>query len=466
MQQVQQPTRAFNFKPILTTLGVLIVVVALVNWGGTAKPGPLFVVGVGVLTGLLAFLGAAIWYLFASPLPAKTRVLEQRSSLVARSLAGVLAVSSGLMFSVALVWDETWHHRYGGFGNDFLWSPHFLLYGSLGILAFFASAGMLFLALKGSGGIRERFRAEPLIGLVGLIALFQTAAAPSDLLWHKIYGVDLTAWSLPHLMLFGGVSCVMLCAVPLTLSSVPTANWRGLNGLKLQEMLAIALLGFAGTLFVILLAAEWEGISSLPDFTSGNLRAFWQRPEWLYPVVLMTIGGFIGSIAQNALKRVGVSSLVGVLIVLHRLITVAIFGGGEEGLSANSQLMVLPVFVLLDLWQASRLTRKLRPAWSARGALIVAAASLLVILPIIPNVLIYPRINANTLPMMIVMSLIMMLGSSWLGSNLGTWLASLGNRPTALEQPSKTSNWVAVAGVMMAVALVFAAIVTAKPPTI
>ena len=229
MQQVQQPSRDFNFKPILTTVGVLTVVVALVNWGGTAKPGPLFVLGVGVLTGLLALLGAAIWYLFLSPLPANVSVSKPQSSLVAQSLAGVLAVSSGLMFSVALVWDETWHHRYGGFGNDFLWSPHFLLYGSLAILAFFASGGMLFLALKGSGGIRERFRAEPLIGLVGLIALFQTAAAPSDLLWHKIYGVDLTAWSLPHLMLFGGVSCVMLCAVPLSLSSVPQSSWRFLN---------------------------------------------------------------------------------------------------------------------------------------------------------------------------------------------------------------------------------------------
>ena len=466
MQQVQQPSRDFNFKPILTTVGVLTVVVALVNWGGTAKPGPLFVLGVGVLTGLLALLGAAIWYLFLSPLPANVSVSKPQSSLVAQSLAGVLAVSSGLMFSVALVWDETWHHRYGGFGNDFLWSPHFLLYGSLAILAFFASGGMLFLALKGSGGIRERFRAEPLIGLVGLIALFQTAAAPSDLLWHKIYGVDLTAWSLPHLMLFGGVSCVMLCAVPLTLSSVPQSSWRFLNGLKLQEILAIGLFSFAGTLFVVLLAAEWEGISSLPDFTSLNLRAFWQRPEWLYPVVLITIGGFIGSVTQHTLKRVGVSSLVGVVIVLHRLLTVQIFGAHVEGLSANSQLMVLPVFVMLDVWQASRLSRKLQPAWSARGALIVAVSSLVVILPSISNLLIYPRINTSTLPMMLLMSLIMMLGSSWAGSNLGAWLGTLGTRPSALEQPAKSSNWVAAAGVIMAVALVFVAIVTAKPPTV
>ena len=466
MQQISQPTRDFNLKPILTTVGVLTVVVALVNWGGTAKPGPLFVLGVGVLTVLLAALGGAIWYLFLSPLPKNTRVSQPQSSLVARSLAGVLAVSSGLMFSVALVWDETWHHRYGGFGNDFLWSPHFLLYGSLAILAFFASAGMLFLALKGKGGIRERFRAEPLIGLLGLIAMFQTAAAPSDLLWHKIYGVDLTAWSLPHLMLFGGVSFVMMCAVPLSLSSVPQGNWRGLSGLKLQEILAIGLISFAGILFVILLAAEWEGISSLPDFSSSNLRAFWQRPEWLYPVVLISLGGFVGSVAQHALKRVGVSSLVGAVIVLHRLITVAIFGGHNEGLSANSQLMVLPVFVLLDVWQASRLSRKLQPTWSARGALIVAAASLAVMLPIIPNLLIYPRINANTLPMMIVISFLMMLASSWAGSNLGAWLGSLGTRPSALEQPSRSSSFVAAAGVVMAVALVFLAIVTAKPPTV
>ncbi len=465
MQQVQQLTRDFNFKPILTTIGVLTVVVALVNWGGTAKPGALFVLGVGVLTGLLALLGAASWYLFLSPLPANAQIAKPYSSLVARSLAGVLAVSSGLMFSVALVWDETWHHRYGGFGNDFLWSPHFLLYGSLAILAFFASAGMLFMALKGTGGIRERFRAEPLVGLVGLISLFQTAAAPSDLLWHKIYGVDLTAWSLPHLMLFGGVSCVFLCAIPLTLSSVPQSNWRFLNGIKLQEVLAIALLGFAGTLFVILLAAEWEGISSLPDFTSSNLRAFWQRPEWLYPVVLITIGGFIGSVAQYSLKRIGISSLVGVTVVLHRLLTVAIFGGQNEGLSANSQLMVLPVFILLDVWQASRINRKLQPTWTARGALIVALVALAIILLLIPNLLIYPRINIATIPMMVLMGCIMMLGSSWLGSNLGAWLSTLGERPNAFSQPSRASSFVPALGILAAIAVVFVAIFKAKPPT-
>ncbi len=466
MQQVQQPATTSNFKPILTTIGALTVVVALVNWGGTAKPGPMFVLGVGVLTAMLATLGGAIWYLFVSPLPEHARVAPTRSSLLTRSLAGVLAVSSGLMFSVALVWDETWHHRYGGFGNDFLWSPHFLLYGSLAILAFFASAGILFLALQGRGGIRERFRAEPLIGLLALIALFQTAAAPSDLLWHKIYGVDLTAWSLPHLMLFGGVSFVMMCAVPLTLSSVPKAAWRELQGLKLQEILAIALFSFAGTLFVILLAAEWEGISSLPDFNSSNLRAFWQRPEWLYPVVLITCGGFLGSVAQNALKRVGVSSIVGILIVLHRLVTVAIFGGTQEGLAANSQLMVLPVFVLLDVWQFSRLQRKLTPAWSASGALIVAAASLVVMLPAISSLLIYPRINVSTLPMMIFMSLIMMLSSSWAGSNLGAWLSTLGERPITLEDAPKNPSFVPAAGVLTALALVAIAILTAKPPTL
>ncbi len=466
MQQVQPRSSSLNFKPILTTVGALTVVVALVNWGGTAKPGPMFVLGVGVLTAMLAALGAAIWYLFVSKLPTNARVAPTRSSLMTRSLAGVLAVSSGLMFSVALVWDETWHHRYGGFGNDFLWSPHFLLYGSLAILAFFASAGILFLALQGQGGIRERFRAEPLIGLLALIALFQTAAAPSDLLWHKIYGVDLTAWSLPHLMLFGGVSFVMMCAVPLTLSGVPQAAWRGLQALRLQEWLAIALFSFAGTLMMIVLAAEWEGISSLPDFGSSNLRAFWQRPEWLYPVVLITCGGFLGSVAQNALKRVGVSSIVGILIVLHRLVTVAIFGGAQEGLAANSQLMVLPVFVLLDLWQFSRLQRKRQPAWSASGAMIVAAASLIIILPAISSLLIYPRINASTLPMMIVMSLIMMLASSWAGSNLGAWLSTLGERPNALEATPRNSSVVPAAGVLTALVLVAVAILTAKPPTL
>ena len=91
MQHVQQ-VKAPNYKPILTTVAALSVVVALVNWGGTAKPGPMFVLGVGVLTAMLAALGGAIWYLFVSPLPENARVAPTRSSVLTRSLAGVLAV--------------------------------------------------------------------------------------------------------------------------------------------------------------------------------------------------------------------------------------------------------------------------------------------------------------------------------------------------------------------------------------
>lgn len=464
MQTIQKTARPVNPKPMLTTVGALTVIGALIYWGGTAQPGPLFFIGVGVLLALLAALAGLIWYLYLSPLPEDQTIPASTSSLTARGLAGVLAVSSGLMFSVALIWDEVWHHRYGGFGNDFLWPPHFLLYGSLAILALFAVSGMLFLAWRGSGGPRERFRAEPLIGLLGLIALFQTAAAPSDLLWHKIYGVDLTAWSLPHLMLFGGVSFVLLCAVPLVLSSLPQTSWRRLGGLKLQEILALALLTFAGTLFVTLLAAEWQGIRKLPDFSSTSLWAFWLRPEWLLPVVLMSCAGFIGSVAAFVLKRIGVSSLVGGLMVAQRLVTIWIFGGAQENLNANAQLLLLPVFVALDLWLLVQRSRNPEPQWNVSGALVSSLAALVIMLPLITTLLIYPRVNASTLPMMLLMSVVMGLASTWAGSSLGAWLGTLGERPSAAIQTGRGSGWVSVAGALSALSLIALAIVTAKPP--
>jgi hypothetical protein len=75
-----------------------------------------------------------------------------------RHLLAMLIPGSGASGVIGACWDELWHRMYRGFGDDFLWPPHLLLYASLGMNV--ASAGIgLGIAPCGRGGLRERFRA-------------------------------------------------------------------------------------------------------------------------------------------------------------------------------------------------------------------------------------------------------------------------------------------------------------------
>ncbi len=85
----------------------------------------------GTLVVLFAFLG---WWLFLSPLPRPIRPVAPSASVLRgrRWVASLMLVGGALGF-VGTNWDELWHRLYGGFGNDFLWPPHLLIYGSLAL---------------------------------------------------------------------------------------------------------------------------------------------------------------------------------------------------------------------------------------------------------------------------------------------------------------------------------------------
>lgn len=46
------------------------LLILLVQWGGTARPGPLFVLGVAVLSSLMLAFAGLVWWLYLSPMPA------------------------------------------------------------------------------------------------------------------------------------------------------------------------------------------------------------------------------------------------------------------------------------------------------------------------------------------------------------------------------------------------------------
>ena len=139
----------------------------------------------------------------ASDLPFEAvRVPAEAVSLKRAALWALLA--SKVVAGWGVQWDIQWHVV---IGRDSFWiPPHLMTYAGVSA-AVILSFGMLLLETwRGTGAVR-------VLGLSGSRG-FQLAAwgmavtvlaAPIDDLWHRLFGIDVTLWSPPHLMGILGV---------------------------------------------------------------------------------------------------------------------------------------------------------------------------------------------------------------------------------------------------------------------
>jgi len=147
------------------------------------------------------------------PFDAVDRATESLS-LKRAALWALLA--SKIVTGWGVQWDIQWHVL---IGRDSFWiPPHLITYAGV-TAAVFLSFGVLFWETwRGTGDVR-------VLGLRGSRG-FQLAAwgiavtiiaAPIDDLWHRLFGIDVTLWSPPHLMgIFGAVINAWAC---LTITS-------------------------------------------------------------------------------------------------------------------------------------------------------------------------------------------------------------------------------------------------------
>lgn len=100
------------------------------------------------------------------------------------TILGTIGTVASLLLVIGGYWDGWWHFNVG---RDTFWTrPHLLMYTEV----------VCGLAL-GIIGIRDRnLRAAAVV--VGLGSLMSITAAPLDNIWHRIFGIDYTIWSLPH----------------------------------------------------------------------------------------------------------------------------------------------------------------------------------------------------------------------------------------------------------------------------
>jgi hypothetical protein len=346
-----------------------------------------------------------------------------------------LMLLAGALFTFGARWDELWHRMYGGFGDDFLWPPHLMLYGSLGLNGLFAGLG-LSIALRGGrgqDGLRERFRAEPLMGLLGLLSAYQLASIPSDQLWHQIIGPDLTAWSLPHALLTLTSCGAWLAGAAIALSLAPRRGWRGLGGLQAAELAALVMIGLSLTFLLQFGTTEWEW----PPARAGGAILALHRPAWSYPVVVLLIGVAGAHLALYATRRIGVATAVALGVLLVHLAIIALMRTLlPPGPVLASHLLLVAPAVALDAWHSWR-RRHESPATLLGGAALYGLVYFAVALPYIARVMVVPVLDPASGGVAIAGGLPLVLLAGLIFARMGSWLGSLGAmRPQESPRPA------------------------------
>src|SRR5216110_2277188 len=100
-------------------------------------------------------------------------------------------------------WDIQWHTL---IGRDSFWiAPHLMTYAGVAVMVGLSFGVLAWTTLRPSPGAADVVRVLGLTGTRGFhlaawgIAL-TVLAAPIDDLWHRLFGIDITLWSPPHLL--------------------------------------------------------------------------------------------------------------------------------------------------------------------------------------------------------------------------------------------------------------------------
>ena len=280
------------------------------------------------------------WWLYASPVAASAKQALAVSASTSR-IFGLLIALGVFLFSVGGYWDASEHVVTGVIpgGEDFLWPPHLMLYAGFLLSFIVAVAGLVALAKPNlAEGIRDPrlwVRRNPYVGATVLAAGYGLLSVPGDAIWHEIYGVDLTAWSPPHVFLLAASATTVICAIGLLLQSSPKGQRQG--GLSLFILLLLAVMLNETYLIGVL---EWE-IKTVTGFVL-------ERPSWLYPVILGGLAFFVISLGRRLVPGPWAATTVALLFFAWRILGSA-FADIVSGAPPRLTLVFVLGAVLLDL---------------------------------------------------------------------------------------------------------------------
>ncbi|HUF93014.1 MAG TPA: hypothetical protein VMR23_11595 [Candidatus Limnocylindria bacterium] len=159
------------------------------------------------------------------------------------ALWGMLAAK--IVGGWGLGWDIRWHLL---IGRDSFWiAPHVMTYASVAVTALLALGVLALETSAARGGTRPPAGSVKVAGLVGSrgfhlawwgIAL-TIIAAPIDDLWHRLFGIDVTLWSPPHLLGLAGAQINTLACVAIIMEAWPRGHRARTPALALATTLLL-----------------------------------------------------------------------------------------------------------------------------------------------------------------------------------------------------------------------------------
>ncbi len=266
-------------------------------------------------------------------------------------------------------WDVAWHYR---FLRDDLIPPHVInLLGNALALA------LLY------GQIRTGIAFE-WGGMILLVAGFATfvLALPLDLLNHRLFGLDVTIWSVPHLMFFAGSTLALGGIVRMWLRLAAPGRLRSAYILALLTLLMDCALFVLGQFEygVLSLDAFRRGQPTASDglltLARGDVARFATggAPAWVYPAWMVLGGGLVLIGARRALPGRWTATMVAALYLAYRMLALALLAWASFPPSFIP-LMLLGAAIALDTgtwlrWPAFVTTGTMLAAWYGGAALV------------------------------------------------------------------------------------------------
>lgn len=292
---------------------------------------------------------------------------------------GLVRVMLGLNLGAILIsylstrWDTAEHVK--GAVDSFWYAPHYGIYFGILMSALLSLAGLA-VVFRGPGLPFEKLRQNPALSFVAALNGLSFLGAPFDAWWHETFGLDLSAWSPPHIHLIVGIGIVILgCMVYFLDDDVVNAPLQRLR-VRSRET-AIQIFGLELSLLTLMvLFIEYEQLD--PALTPGFILT---RPLWFYPFIWTTLMLFMLTVYIGLTRRIGLVSLGMALYVVVRLLLLGVDRTLFDYEGTPFYPLVLPALALdLTLLALSKTgVRPTAPSWRVMAAAILAGTAMLVL---------------------------------------------------------------------------------------
>jgi len=382
----------------------------------------------------LIFSGVAIggivliaWWLYVSPVKQAGRRAQPASRFVASAMALMIGVAA-ILIVIGGYWDASEHVVTGIVpgGDDFLWPPHLMIYGSFLLALIVAVAGLLALAIPNwKAGVRDPrlwVRRNPYVGAAALAAGYGLLSVPGDAIWHLLFGIDLTAWSPPHIFIALASAAMPLCAIGLLLQTL-----RGPLVVPSRSSISILLLlALALHITVLIGTLEWE--------FRGIARLIAERPLWLYPTITGALAFFVLILGRRLVPGPWTATTLALFYFASRL-GVSAFVTSISGDAPRLTLVFILGALLLDLAAQRIQATGWRRVFVQAGAFTLGFAA--VALPTIEFYLkpFFPWLTPMDHVMTVLATFVVCVIFHRLAEGAGAWLS-----PNQIEQQDAAST--------------------------